>query len=124
MATGGADGGAAMEQPADASTGVPEREAGGNVRVAVRVRPFSKREIAEKSRCIISMKGKQTTIIDPCYFEQDIKQRSAWTRTFDFDHSYWSFDRSGAFATQVRFKHAVSLQCADDARRRRTSSKK
>ena len=98
------DGVAASQQPADASPEVPEREAGGNVRVAVRVRPFSKREIAEKSRCIISMKGKQTTIIDPCYFEQDIKQRSAWTRTFDFDHSYWSFDRSGTFATQVRFQ--------------------
>jgi hypothetical protein len=70
-----------------------DQQKSGNVRVAVRVRPFSQREIDEKCRCIIEMQGKQTIIIDPTYFEQDIKQPEAWQRKFDFDHSFWSFDK-------------------------------
>jgi kinesin family protein 1 len=83
-----------LAKPAEGEEEDPDQPS-GNVRVAVRVRPFSQREIDAKSRCIITMdeKGKKTTIIDPVYYEQDIKEPKAWERTFDFDHSFWSFDR-------------------------------
>mmetsp|Transcript_27741 Transcript_27741/g.72831 ORF Transcript_27741/g.72831 Transcript_27741/m.72831 type:complete len:1000 (-) Transcript_27741:1314-4313(-) len=53
------------------------------IKVMVRVRPFNKREKERNAKCIIGMKGKQTTITNP----QDGKERS-----FNFDTSYWSFD--------------------------------
>uniref|UniRef100_A0A8C9V7K7 Kinesin-like protein n=1 Tax=Scleropages formosus TaxID=113540 RepID=A0A8C9V7K7_SCLFO len=51
------------------------------VKVAVRVRPFSKREEDAGSRCVVSMGPNTTTIMDP---------RSQQVRTFTFDYSYWS----------------------------------
>ena len=56
-----------------------------NVKVAVRVRPFNKREIGRNARNIIEMRGKTTTITDPADNE---------TKSFTFDYSYWSFDGS------------------------------
>ena len=54
-----------------------------NVKVAVRVRPFNKREIARNAKMIIGMNGNSTTITDPENNEP---------RSFTFDYSYWSFD--------------------------------
>ena len=56
-----------------------------NVKVAVRVRPFNKREIGRKAKLIVDMSGNQTTIWDP----KDKKENK-----FAFDYSYWSFDGS------------------------------
>ena len=36
-----------------------------NVKVAVRVRPFNKREVGRNARLIIDMKGNQTIIKNP-----------------------------------------------------------
>ena len=36
-----------------------------NVKVAVRVRPFNKREIGRNAKMIIEMNGNSTTITDP-----------------------------------------------------------
>ncbi|KAG7274288.1 hypothetical protein CRUP_037215, partial [Coryphaenoides rupestris] len=64
------------------------------VRVAVRVRPFNKRERDAGSRCIVSMASGSISIQDP---------RNAHTRrSFCFDHAYWSHsgftrDCSGLF---------------------------
>ncbi|XP_024911419.1 kinesin-like protein KIF28P isoform X2 [Cynoglossus semilaevis] len=52
------------------------------VRVAVRVRPFNKREKDAGSRCIISMVTSSVTIQDP----HDPHNR----RSFSFDYAYWS----------------------------------
>ncbi|KAJ0002219.1 hypothetical protein NQD34_002015 [Periophthalmus magnuspinnatus] len=52
------------------------------VRVAVRVRPFNKRERDAGSRCIISMVPSSITIQDP----RDPQNR----RSFCFDYTYWS----------------------------------
>lgn len=52
-----------------------------NIKVAVRVRPFTEREKERKAKCIISMKGNATTIRNPDTGE---------TKTFTFDFSYWS----------------------------------
>uniref|UniRef100_A0AAV2LTP8 Kinesin motor domain-containing protein n=1 Tax=Knipowitschia caucasica TaxID=637954 RepID=A0AAV2LTP8_KNICA len=52
------------------------------VRVAVRVRPFNKRERDAGSRCIISMVQSSITLQDP----RDPQNR----RSFCFDYTYWS----------------------------------
>ncbi|XP_060068434.1 kinesin-like protein KIF28P [Ylistrum balloti] len=54
-----------------------------SVKVAVRVRPFNQREKNAQSSCVISMSGNSTTITDP---------NSGQSKTFAFDHSYWSHD--------------------------------
>lgn len=77
-----------------------------NVKVAVRVRPFSKREITEQARSVIDMRGAKTKIIDPTFFEADPltgismadrftgkeleEQLGAMSKSFNFDHSLWS----------------------------------
>ncbi|XP_041105316.1 kinesin-like protein KIF28P [Polyodon spathula] len=53
-----------------------------SVKVAVRVRPFNKREKDASSRCIISMNSNTTTIYDP----RNPQNR----KTFTFDYAYWS----------------------------------
>ena len=55
-----------------------------SVKVAVRVRPFSAREKAAGSKCIVRMKGAVTTLINPETQEE---------KDFAFDYSYWSHDR-------------------------------
>eukprot|EP00066_Takifugu_rubripes_P018738 XP_011608004.1 PREDICTED: kinesin-like protein KIF28P [Takifugu rubripes] len=52
------------------------------VKVAVRVRPFNKREKDAGSRCIVSMVSSSITIQDP----RDSQSR----RSFSFDYAYWS----------------------------------
>ncbi|OON23988.1 kinesin motor domain protein, partial [Opisthorchis viverrini] len=67
----------------------PEKELTSNmssVKVAVRVRPFNKREISAQSTCVISMDGKTTSIRRPNSKEPP--------KTFEFDHSYWSHTNS------------------------------
>ncbi|XP_031758561.1 kinesin-like protein KIF28P [Xenopus tropicalis] len=53
-----------------------------SVKVAVRVRPFSKREKDASSKCVISMKTNCTTICDPKNVGNE--------KTFKFDLAYWS----------------------------------
>eukprot|EP00795_Rhopilema_esculentum_P014434 gene14434-5491_t len=57
-----------------------------SVKVAVRVRPFNKRERGRNAKLIIDMKGATTTIFDP-QNPDDLKE-------FTFDYSYWSHDGS------------------------------
>ena len=57
-----------------------------NVKVAVRVRPFNKREIGRNAKLIVDMNGNTTTIWDP--------KNTDDRKKFTFDHSYWSFDGS------------------------------
>ncbi|XP_012257534.2 kinesin-like protein Klp98A isoform X2 [Athalia rosae] len=63
-----------------------------SVRVAVRVRPFNKRELAMNAKMIIQMDGKRTRIFNTktpgsC---RDIDGEKY--KDFTFDHSYWSYD--------------------------------
>ncbi|XP_051235145.1 kinesin-like protein KIF28P [Dicentrarchus labrax] len=67
------------------------------VKVAVRVRPFNKRERDAGSRCIVSMVSSSITIHDP--------RESQSRRSFCFDYAYWSHsgfaqDRSGLFVPE------------------------
>ncbi|XP_019856044.1 PREDICTED: kinesin-like protein unc-104 [Amphimedon queenslandica] len=66
-----------------------------SVKVAVRVRPFNKREISHSASCVISMSGQQTAIENP-------KMLGEPPKSFVFDYSYWSHtDKSDPnFASQ------------------------
>ena len=64
----------------------PPETAGLPVAVHVRVRPLNSRELELKSGCCLAMKktpnGESTTISNGCH-----------TKTYTFDHSFWSFDQ-------------------------------
>ncbi|KAI9759182.1 MAG: kinesin-like protein Klp8 [Chaenotheca gracillima] len=72
---------------------------GGNIRVVVRVRPFNGRELDRRAKCIVSMKDTQT-VLTPTGDAHDAKAaggkggKAEGTKTFAFDRSYWSFNRS------------------------------
>lgn len=55
-----------------------------NLKVAVRVRPFNKRELGRNAKNCVEMNGKVTKITNP----NDNKE----TKSFTFDFSYWSHD--------------------------------
>lgn len=55
-----------------------------NVKVAVRIRPFNKRETERNSKLIVDMNGKQTILKNMAEPNKD--------HTFAFDYSYWSHD--------------------------------
>nr|XP_022323498.1 kinesin-like protein KIF28P isoform X1 [Crassostrea virginica] len=57
-----------------------------NVRVAVRVRPFNRRERERNATLIIDMNGATTQITDPAGADEP--------RKFTFDYSFWSHDGS------------------------------
>lgn len=62
------------------------------VQVAVRVRPLNKREIDLRCSTVIQMKGNQTVLLG----SDKVKGLAAnkGQRSFRFDHSFWSSDRS------------------------------
>uniref|UniRef100_A0A0C9QMU2 KIF16B_0 protein n=1 Tax=Fopius arisanus TaxID=64838 RepID=A0A0C9QMU2_9HYME len=72
-----------------------------SVKVAVRVRPFNKRELAMNAKLIVQMDGMKTRIFSSkspggC---RDIDKETY--KDFTFDHSYWSFDTNdGHYASQ------------------------
>ncbi|XP_059991580.1 kinesin-like protein KIF1C isoform X2 [Lagenorhynchus albirostris] len=57
--------------------------AGASVKVAVRVRPFNARETSQDAKCVVSMQGSTTSIINP-------RQSKDAPKSFTFDYSYWS----------------------------------
>uniref|UniRef100_A0A4X1UVS3 Kinesin motor domain-containing protein n=1 Tax=Sus scrofa TaxID=9823 RepID=A0A4X1UVS3_PIG len=57
--------------------------AGASVKVAVRVRPFNTRETSQDAKCVVSMQGSTTSIVNP-------KQSKDAPKSFTFDYSYWS----------------------------------
>ncbi|XP_015184983.1 PREDICTED: kinesin-like protein KIF16B isoform X2 [Polistes dominula] len=63
-----------------------------SVKVAVRVRPFNKRELAMNAKNIVQMDGKRTRIFStktPGSCREIDREKY---KDFTFDHSYWSFD--------------------------------
>ncbi|XP_039255213.2 kinesin-like protein KIF13A isoform X1 [Styela clava] len=70
------------------------------VNVAVRVRPFNKREIELNSICVVDMEDNQTILLPPPVVGKAPDKKH--TKTFAFDHCFWSMDPSqeNKFATQ------------------------
>ncbi|XP_044599491.1 kinesin-like protein Klp98A isoform X2 [Cotesia glomerata] len=63
-----------------------------SVKVAVRVRPFNKREVAMNAKLIVQMDGKRTRIYNsksPGSCRDNDKEKY---KDFTFDHSYWSYE--------------------------------
>ncbi|CAK9097919.1 Kinesin-like protein KIF13A [Durusdinium trenchii] len=83
------------------------------IRVAVRVRPFSRREKSAGAKRIVEMDGETASITDPTAFlhvehqsseEAKLDNVDVWTTRFTFDRCFWSFDQRGGsrnkFASQ------------------------
>jgi kinesin family protein 1 len=80
-----------------------EAKGNSNVRVAVRVRPFSEREIKGGEKCIVRVEKQRIAVLDPAVFivdrqreeyESNASTAAAWEKHYDFDYSYWSFQSS------------------------------
>ncbi|KAF9107094.1 kinesin-like protein Klp8 [Mortierella sp. AM989] len=79
---------------------------GGNIKVVVRCRPLNSREISKKAECIIRMDGDMTTITKP-----DGTDGTGNTKSFSFDHSYWSFDKNDPnYAGQQRLYDDLGVE--------------
>lgn len=82
---------------------------GGNVRVAVRCRPFNAREKQLGSPCVLRMADKTTTIVNPVTGDE---------KTFTFDYSFWSHDPSSTdppFASQQDVFDSVGADVLENA---------
>ena len=60
---------------------------GDNIKVAIRVRGFNKREIEMNSKLCVSMYGPQTTLLG----NDDLLSKEPPKRDFAFDYSYVSY---------------------------------
>ncbi|XP_043463566.1 kinesin-like protein Klp98A isoform X2 [Leptopilina heterotoma] len=87
-----------------------------SVKVAVRVRPFNKRELAMNAKMIVQMDGKRTRIFNTktpgsC---RDIDREKY--KDFTFDHSYWSYDDSDDnYASQEEVYYDLGLEVIESA---------
>ena len=63
---------------------------GDQIRVAVRVRPFNAREAARNCKCCVEMDGGTTVLKN----DDVARGPDDGKRVFNFDHCYWSHDRS------------------------------
>ncbi|KAF3259590.1 kinesin-like protein Klp8 [Orbilia oligospora] len=77
----------------------------GNIKVVVRVRPFNSREKDRGAKCIVQMKDSQTILTPPPgVTDSSAPRKGASTaikadgpKVFNFDRSYWSFDREVSY---------------------------
>ncbi|XP_044013753.1 kinesin-like protein KIF16B isoform X2 [Aphidius gifuensis] len=88
-----------------------------SVKVAVRVRPFNKRELAMNAKLIVQMDGKKTRICSSskntvnCWEIDKEKYKD-----FTFDHSYWSFDANDEnYADQDEVFHDLGTDVIESA---------
>ncbi|KAI9367836.1 hypothetical protein BJX61DRAFT_266945 [Aspergillus egyptiacus] len=94
---------------------------GGNIKVVVRVRPFNSREIDRGAKCIVQMKDNQTVLTPPPGAEEKSrkgggKAAAEGPKTFAFDRSYWSFDKSAPnYASQDSLFSDLGVPLLDNA---------
>ncbi|KAI0006543.1 kinesin heavy chain [Xylariaceae sp. FL0662B] len=90
---------------------------GGNIKVVVRCRPFNGREIDRGSKCIVEMKGSQTVLTPPPEAAQNAKgAKDHSVKTFAFDKSYWSFNKSDPnYAGQENLHNDLGKPLLDNA---------
>ncbi|NXQ09970.1 KIF14 protein, partial [Peucedramus taeniatus] len=75
--------------------------------VAVRVRPFSNREMTENSFPVVSMSGSETIVRNPSTNQ---------VYSFSYDFSFWSFDKSHpSFASQAMIYKTLALPLLERA---------
>jgi len=79
-----------------------------SVMVAVRCRPFNKREVQLGAKLIVQMQGPRTTLSDP--------SGGVPPRDFTFDYSYWSFDPAAPnFATNPKVYADLGVNVLNNA---------
>lgn len=90
----------------------------GNIKVVVRVRPFNSREKDRNAKCVVSMQDAQTILTPPLPDGKNkpLKAVLDGNKTFAFDKSYWSFNRSDAhFAGQENLFTDLGKPLLDNA---------
>ncbi|XP_055686060.1 kinesin-like protein KIF13A isoform X2 [Lutzomyia longipalpis] len=83
------------------------------VKVAVRVRPFNRRELELGTQCVVEMEGQQTILHNVTNMDKmDRKQ----PKTFAFDHCFYSTDYDAThFASQETVFDSVGRDILDNA---------
>ncbi|XP_078085577.1 kinesin-like protein KIF13B isoform X3 [Mustelus asterias] len=64
-----------------------------NVKVAVRIRPFNRREIDLNTKCVVDVEGNQT-ILNPANANLGKGDARSQPKVFAYDHCFWSMDES------------------------------
>ncbi|KAI4862053.1 kinesin heavy chain [Hypoxylon rubiginosum] len=90
---------------------------GGNIKVVVRCRPFNNREIDRGAKCIVEMKNNQTVLTPPSDASHGPKgSKDTAAKTFAFDKSYWSFNKSDPnYAGQENLHNDLGKPLLDNA---------
>ena len=105
----------------EATTVNDNNDGADRVKVAVRVRPFTKEEKARNVKCIISMQDNSTDVLDPTFYSGEITHdidKDHYTRRFNFDHSFWShIPTDPSAATQAIVFNALGSYLLDNALR-------
>ncbi|ODQ49644.1 kinesin-domain-containing protein [Saitoella complicata NRRL Y-17804] len=85
----------------------------GNIKVAVRVRPFNARELARNEKSIVSISNNQTILTPP----STSKSASYQSRTFTFDAAYNSFVSSTdpEYASQAHIYDSLGRELLNHA---------
>ncbi|XP_011349120.1 kinesin-like protein KIF13B isoform X1 [Ooceraea biroi] len=83
------------------------------IKVAVRVRPFSRRELELGTQCVVEMTGQQTILQHPITMDKIDRNKP---KTFAFDHCFYSLDPIvGNYASQEIVFDALGLDILDNA---------
>ncbi|KAM8712863.1 hypothetical protein ACLKA7_013229 [Drosophila subpalustris] len=83
------------------------------IKVAVRVRPFNRREIELGTKCIVEMEKQQTILQNPPSME---KMERKQPKTFAFDHCFYSLNpEDDSFASQETVFDCVGRDILDNA---------
>jgi len=88
-----------------------------SVKVAVRVRPFNKREIKKNTKCIVSINNNSISIEKQIPSTQIYKPvDDVIKKSFCFDHCFWSFDKEDkSFASQTKVYNDIGKGLLDHA---------
>ncbi|XP_076246434.1 kinesin-like protein KIF13A isoform X5 [Calliopsis andreniformis] len=83
------------------------------IKVAVRVRPFNRRELELGTQCVVEMSGQQTILQHPTTMDKIERSKP---KTFAFDHCFYSLDPSTEnFASQDVVFDALGRDILDNA---------
>ncbi|XP_060722287.1 kinesin-like protein KIF13B isoform X2 [Tachysurus vachellii] len=87
-----------------------------NVFVAVRLRPFNRRERDLKTKCVVEMEGKQT-VLHPASSNLGKGDSRSQPKVFAYDYCFWSMDetRSDKFAGQNTVFQCLGENLLDNA---------
>lgn len=91
------------------------------IRILVRVRPLSNKEISKGHRNIIEKSSDKNslTIWDPLSFDvkaqgtRGPKDNNCWARNFSYDHCLWSDDEASTCEAQERVHDTIGTPIVD-----------